>query len=197
MISGSPPTPSRSTTRSAGPQRRKPREHRPDRPAAPPRPPQFRGGARRSHRARHQEPLGGPADARARRPYRALEDRARRSLERRLGRSRIGRVKPMADFDWTWPERIGRESVEAALRLDFLDKAQNIVLVANQGLGKTMIDSVRLRSTWRFRRERPAWLNRPLLYPLEPRHPPGDSSRADAPCPDHRTGAISLGVISG
>jgi len=79
----------------------------------------------------------------------------------------------MADFDWTRPERIGREAVEAALRLDFLDKAQNIVLVANQGLGKTMIDSVRLRSTWRFRRERPAWLNRPLLYPLEPRHPPG------------------------
>lgn len=68
-----------------------------------------------------------------------LEDRARRSLERRLGRSRLGRFKAMADFDWTWPKRIDREAVEAALRLDFLEKAQNVVLVANQGLGKTMI----------------------------------------------------------
>jgi hypothetical protein len=28
------------------------------------------------------------------------QDRARRSLERRLGRSQLGRFKPMADFDW-------------------------------------------------------------------------------------------------
>jgi DNA replication protein DnaC len=68
-----------------------------------------------------------------------LEDRARRSLERRLGRSRLGRFKAMADFDWAWPKRIDRDAVEAALRLDFLEKAHNVVLVANQGLGKTMI----------------------------------------------------------
>jgi DNA replication protein DnaC len=68
-----------------------------------------------------------------------LEDRARRSLERRLGRSRLGRFKAMADFDWTWPKRIDRDAVESTLRLDFLEKAQNVVLVANQGLGKTMI----------------------------------------------------------
>jgi len=68
-----------------------------------------------------------------------LEDRARRSLERRLGRSRLGRFKAIVDFDWAWPKRIDRDAVEAALRLDFLDKAHNVVLVANQGLGKTMI----------------------------------------------------------
>ncbi len=68
-----------------------------------------------------------------------LEDRARRSLERRLGRSRLGRFKAMADFDWNWPKAIDRDAVEAALRLDFLEKAHNVVLVANQGLGKTMI----------------------------------------------------------
>jgi DNA replication protein DnaC len=67
------------------------------------------------------------------------EDRARRSLERRLGRSRLGRFKPMADFDWAWPKRIDRETVEAAVRLDFLERGHNIVLVAAQGLGKTMI----------------------------------------------------------
>ncbi len=68
-----------------------------------------------------------------------LEDRARKSLERRLGRSRLGRFKAIADFDWAWPKQIDRDAVEAALRLDFLEKAHNVVLVANQGLGKTMI----------------------------------------------------------
>ncbi len=30
-------------------------------------------------------------------------ERQRRSLERRLRNARIGRFKPMADFDWSWP----------------------------------------------------------------------------------------------
>lgn len=67
------------------------------------------------------------------------EDRARRSLERRLGRSKLGRFKIMADFDWSWPTQIDRDAVESAVRLDFLEKAHNVVLVAAQGLGKTMI----------------------------------------------------------
>jgi DNA replication protein DnaC len=66
-------------------------------------------------------------------------DRARRSLERRLSRSRLGRFKPMADFDWSWPGKIDRDRIEGALRLDFLAEARNVVLVAPQGLGKTMI----------------------------------------------------------
>lgn len=67
------------------------------------------------------------------------EDRARRSLERRTARSRLGRFKTMSDFDWNWPTSIDRDSVESALRLDFLTGARNVVLVAPQGLGKTMI----------------------------------------------------------
>ncbi|MCW5837151.1 MAG: IS21-like element helper ATPase IstB [Labilithrix sp.] len=66
-------------------------------------------------------------------------ERTKKSLERRIGRSRLGTFKPLADFDWNWPRRIDREAVEAALRLDFLDGARNVVLVAPQGLGKTMI----------------------------------------------------------
>lgn len=68
-----------------------------------------------------------------------LRDRSRRSLERRLGRSRLGRFKPMADFEWDWPKRIERDAVESALKLEFLPDAKNVVLVAPQGLGKTMI----------------------------------------------------------
>lgn len=65
--------------------------------------------------------------------------RAKRSLDRRLSRSRIGRFKPIADFDWAWPTKIDRPRVEAALHLDFIEGARNIVLVAPQGLGKTTI----------------------------------------------------------
>src|SRR4029453_287105 len=65
--------------------------------------------------------------------------RAQQSLERRLVGSRIGRFKPIADYEWDWPKRIDRDLIEAALRPEFLDRARNIVLVAPQGLGKTMI----------------------------------------------------------
>lgn len=67
------------------------------------------------------------------------QHRAKKSLERRLARSRIGRFKAMADYDWHWPKRIDRDAVESALRLEFLEGGRNIVLVAPQGLGKTMI----------------------------------------------------------
>jgi DNA replication protein DnaC len=68
-----------------------------------------------------------------------LEDRARRSLERRFRRARLGRFKPIADFDWAWPKDIDRPLVERVLGLDFLKEAENVVLVGAQGLGKTMI----------------------------------------------------------
>lgn len=67
------------------------------------------------------------------------EERARRSLERRLRRSRIGRFKPMADFDWKWPTKIDREHVEDLLALGFLGDASNVVLVGPNGVGKSMI----------------------------------------------------------
>ena len=70
---------------------------------------------------------------------RESQHRARRGLERRITRGRIGKFKPMADYDWAWPKRIDRDAIEAALRLEFLEGGRNIVLVAPQGLGKTMI----------------------------------------------------------
>lgn len=67
------------------------------------------------------------------------KDRARRGLERRRARSRLERFKPMVDFDWNWPTKIDRSLVGSILRLDFVESARNVVLVAPQGLGKTMI----------------------------------------------------------
>ncbi|MFQ5927195.1 MAG: IS21-like element helper ATPase IstB [Terriglobia bacterium] len=66
-------------------------------------------------------------------------DRARRSLERRLRYSRIGRFKPLADFDWNWPKKIDREIIERALTLDFIQEGRNLILLGSNGLGKTMI----------------------------------------------------------
>lgn len=68
-----------------------------------------------------------------------LRERAKRSLDRRVQRSKLGAFKPIAEFDWAWPKRIDRDAVDAAVRLDFLDGARNVVVVAPQGLGKTMI----------------------------------------------------------
>lgn len=66
-------------------------------------------------------------------------ERAQRSLERRARNSKVGRFKPMTDFDWNWPSKVDRALVESALALDFLAEQRNVVLVAPQGLGKTMI----------------------------------------------------------
>lgn len=66
-------------------------------------------------------------------------DRFRRSLERRMLRSRIGSFKPMADFDWNWPRKIDRPLIERALALDFLRDGRNLILLGPNGVGKTMI----------------------------------------------------------
>jgi DNA replication protein DnaC len=67
------------------------------------------------------------------------QDRAQRSLERRLVRARLGTFKPMADFDWAWPKRVDRAAVERVLTLAFLARTENVILAAAQGLGKTML----------------------------------------------------------
>src|SRR6266550_2409980 len=68
-----------------------------------------------------------------------LQERSRRSLERRLRLSAIKSFKPLADFEWNWPTKIDRDVIERALTLDFLQQARNLVLVGRNGLGKTLI----------------------------------------------------------
>ncbi len=68
-----------------------------------------------------------------------LEDRQRRSVERRLTRARLGRFKPLADWDWDWPTALDRSVLERILTLDFLTRGENVILVGAQGLGKTML----------------------------------------------------------
>ncbi len=67
------------------------------------------------------------------------EERQHRGLDRRMKNSRLGRFKPIADFDWAWPKQINRTTVEALFRLDFATEGANVLLVGGPGLGKTMI----------------------------------------------------------
>jgi DNA replication protein DnaC len=68
-----------------------------------------------------------------------LADKAQRSLHNRLERARLGRFKPMADFNWNWPKKIERDLIERALTLEFLRERRNLILLGSNGLGKTMI----------------------------------------------------------
>ena len=67
------------------------------------------------------------------------QQRANRSLERRLKTAHIGRFKPLCDFDWGWPRRCDRVAVEALATLDFIKEAGNAVFVGPNGVGKSML----------------------------------------------------------
>jgi DNA replication protein DnaC len=67
-----------------------------------------------------------------------IEERSRRSLERRLRDAHIGRFKPLADFDWNWPQQVDRAAMEELMTLQFMAEAGNVVLVGPNGVGKTM-----------------------------------------------------------
>jgi DNA replication protein DnaC len=66
-------------------------------------------------------------------------ERSRRSLERRLRCAHIGRFKPLADFEWTWPTQCDQRAIAELMTLEFLESATNAILVGPSGLGKTMI----------------------------------------------------------
>lgn len=63
----------------------------------------------------------------------------RRSLKRRLDDARLGTFKPVADFDWTWPTKCDRPLIDELFSLGFVEEAANVVLIGNNGLGKTML----------------------------------------------------------
>ena len=67
------------------------------------------------------------------------QERARRSLERRLGNAHLGRFRPLADFDWDWPKRCDREALEELMTLAFLEEAANAILVGPNGVGKSTL----------------------------------------------------------
>jgi DNA replication protein DnaC len=65
--------------------------------------------------------------------------RQQRSLDRRVRAARIGRFKPLCDYDWHWPKRCDRGAIESLMTLDFLQDHSNVILIGPNGVGKTMI----------------------------------------------------------
>ena len=66
-------------------------------------------------------------------------ERQQRSLKRRLANARLGSFKPMADFDYHWPEELDRALLDELFTFAFLEAAANVVIAGPNGLGKTMI----------------------------------------------------------
>jgi len=66
-------------------------------------------------------------------------ERKQRSLERRLNNAKLGRFKPLNEFDWQWPDKIDQQAIQALMQLDFLTTASNIILLGSNGVGKSTI----------------------------------------------------------
>ena len=68
-----------------------------------------------------------------------IDERKQRSLERRLTSAKLGRFKPLNEFDWHWPSKIDQAAIHALMQLDFLSEASNIILIGSNGVGKSTI----------------------------------------------------------
>jgi DNA replication protein DnaC len=68
-----------------------------------------------------------------------VTERNQRGVKRRLHNTRLGRFKPLADFDWKWPEKIDQQAVHNLMQLNFLDNATNVILIGSNGVGKSTI----------------------------------------------------------
>ena len=63
------------------------------------------------------------------------EETTRRSLERRIKDARLGRFKPLADFDWKWPKRCDRGAIEGLMSLKFIEERPTSCWSAPTGSG--------------------------------------------------------------
>lgn len=67
------------------------------------------------------------------------DERARRSLERRIRDAHLGNFKPLCDFDWAWPTRCDRLALEELMSLEFVREQANVVLIGPNGVGKSTL----------------------------------------------------------
>lgn len=65
--------------------------------------------------------------------------RTNKSLDNRLRAARIGKFKPLTEFDWHWPKQCERDVIERWMQLDFIAEMSNPILCGPNGVGKTTI----------------------------------------------------------
>jgi len=68
-----------------------------------------------------------------------LTSKKQRGLERRLRSAKIGKFKPLVDFDWQWPDNIDQSTIHEFMQLEFLNDATNLILLGSNGVGKSTI----------------------------------------------------------
>jgi DNA replication protein DnaC len=72
-------------------------------------------------------------------------ERNARAVERRLRSAKLPFEKSMDQFQWSHPDKINRLQIENLMRLDFIDKKANVLLIGGPGLGKSHITSALAR----------------------------------------------------
>jgi DNA replication protein DnaC len=66
-------------------------------------------------------------------------ERSHRSLERRLSSAHIGYFKQISEFDWDWPKKCDRETIEKLMQLEFVKEITNVIFCGSSGVGKSML----------------------------------------------------------
>jgi len=61
--------------------------------------------------------------------------RQQRAIERRVRDARFPVIKTLDQFRWDWPRKINELQVKNLLRLTFVEKKTNVILLGGVGLG--------------------------------------------------------------
>jgi DNA replication protein DnaC len=67
------------------------------------------------------------------------EERQRKGLARRVAGAKLGRYRPLSEFDWSWPKNLRKDVIDHLLKLSFVAEPANVILVGPSGTGKTTI----------------------------------------------------------
>lgn len=69
------------------------------------------------------------------------DERQKRGLQRRIRNARLGHFKPLADFDWRWPQQLDQAAIVSLMSLTFMqaDKPLNPLFIGGNGTGKTTV----------------------------------------------------------
>lgn len=65
--------------------------------------------------------------------------RQQRAIERRVRDARFPVLKTLDQFRWDWPKKINEAQIKNLLRLTFVEKKTNVILMGGVGLGKSHV----------------------------------------------------------
>ena len=65
------------------------------------------------------------------------DQRQDRAIQRRIKLARFPFIKTLDSFNWTWPKKINRLTIQNLFRLRFIEESANVIFLGGVGLGKT------------------------------------------------------------